>query len=141
MKAQYLSYIDKGKFRLYLTILIISLIICEAVFKLALLNSRFRIIVFNHPTYLYHTQGVSYNLYCNEVEYLKYRPVKSNPFIETNSWGFRSPEIKTEKIKTRIAFLGSSTTFDAGSLSNSYPYLVTETLRKNNNPEIEFINA
>lgn len=66
--------------------------------------------------------------------------------IQTNSFGFRSPEIPLDKPEgtIRIAFLGSSTTFDSEVSSNtaSWPHLVVSRLQEMN-PALDFdyINA
>ena len=54
--------------------------------------------------------------------------------VETNSLGFRSPELSLEKGKStyRIAFLGGSTTFSSSvsGNENTFPYLVQKTVQK-----------
>lgn len=73
-------------------------------------------------------------------------PNYDNGRVSVNSHGFRSPEIKTEKPpeSLRIAYLGSSATFDVFSSSNEATWVHQAQLALANNypgAQLEYINA
>jgi len=64
--------------------------------------------------------------------------------ISFNSHGFRSPELATPKPETtiRLAFLGSSTTYDQGPTEQTWPHLTVEHLKARlPGCEIDYLNA
>lgn len=99
-------------------------------------------------TMLYGSTATAEDLFVID-EALRLRVPKANLVsgrIATNSLGFRSPEIPTQKPPgtLRLAFLGASTTWCAEVSSNehTWPHLVVERLRQRwPQRPIDFVNA
>ncbi len=88
---------------------------------------------------LWHSKGIMSAV--NEAaSYVRKRP---NPAgMRLNSFGFHSPEIERKKAKGtyRLVFLGGSTTFNAGPIDETYPYLVNKLLLESG-LNCDYINA